>query len=122
MTAVPLNGASSSKAGRSRATRQRRSKTINLPACRCSAWSGSTGCQAAGRARSSTFEEPPAAVAGPGLYTQLLQAELSKRGLTVAMTAHDLIAALEGKPASMGIEELLDRPRLDTAGDPGRGR
>jgi uncharacterized protein YbbK (DUF523 family) len=62
------------------------------------------------------------AVAGPGLYTQLLQAELSRRGLTVAMTAHDLIAALEGKPASMGIEALLDRPRLDTAGDPGRGR
>jgi hypothetical protein len=41
------------------------------------------------------------AVAGPGLFTQLLQAELSQRALNVAMTAHDLIAALEGKPSSM---------------------
>jgi predicted secreted protein len=56
-----------------------------------------------------------AAVVGPGWYMQLLQAELDRRGLKVAMTAHDLIAALEGAPSSMDIEKLLDQPRNEVA-------
>ncbi len=61
-----------------------------------------------------------AAVVGPGLYMQLLQAELDQRGLSVAMTAQDLITALEGQPSSTGLEALLDEPRRNAdAGNKG---
>lgn len=62
-----------------------------------------------------------AAVAGPGLYIQLLRAELARRGLHIAMTAQDLIAALEGKPSSLGIEALLNRSRSGAASGNGAG-
>jgi hypothetical protein len=47
------------------------------------------------------------AIAGRGLYIQLLRQALDKLNLKVAMTAHDLIAELEGRQAPVDMEEML---------------
>lgn len=46
-------------------------------------------------------------VAGQGLYIRLLKEELDKLGVSTAMIAHDLIAELEGRPASASVEAML---------------
>jgi hypothetical protein len=47
-------------------------------------------------------------IAGQGLYIQLLRAELDKLGVSTEMTAHDLIAELDGTPSSASVEAMLD--------------
>jgi len=47
-------------------------------------------------------------ITGQGLYIQLLRAELEKLGVSTAMSAHDLIAELDGRPSSASVEAMLD--------------
>jgi hypothetical protein len=47
-------------------------------------------------------------ITGQGLYIQLLRAELDKLGVSTEMTAHDLIAELDGTPSSASVEAMLD--------------
>jgi len=47
------------------------------------------------------------AVAGRGLYVDLLTKELAARGLSVPLIAHDLVAELDGKGSTADVESLL---------------
>jgi predicted secreted protein len=47
-------------------------------------------------------------ITGQGLYIQLLRAELDKLGVSTEMTAHDLIAELDGRPSSASVGAMLD--------------
>ena len=47
-------------------------------------------------------------ITGQGLYIQLLRAELDKLGVSTEMTAHDLIAELDGRLSSASVEAMLD--------------
>ena len=44
---------------------------------------------------------------GQGLYIRLLREELAKRGLSVPLTAHDLIDEVDGKSSSVDVRGLL---------------
>ena len=48
-------------------------------------------------------------IAGRGLYIELLQGELGKRGVSIPFAAHDLIAELEGKQSSVNVQAMLPK-------------
>ena len=48
---------------------------------------------------------------GEGLYIHLLREEFAKRGLSVSLTAHDLIEELDGTSSSVDIRSLLPTSR-----------
>ena len=44
---------------------------------------------------------------GRGLFIELLRKELDKRGMSIPLTAHDLIDELGGKPSSASVQALI---------------